>query len=107
MLEIADIVLIIFGLGIFTQILLPLLFGKPVFFMFRRGTYEEMRLQQAKDREAAAAKMLEAAKHELQAATLEAQARRAREQALTAQMDGLLDSTEVAEPAPHQEKTHG
>lgn len=101
---IEDVIALILMGTFFTQVLLPVIFSKRTFPIFRSKTYEERRLRKALEREQRARKLLEVVGHEARAAELEREANVAQERAWSIQTDGLIEPASTTGAKPQREK---
>jgi hypothetical protein len=107
-LELIDIsIFVLFGLFVATQLIVPLVAGKPLFPLLRGSgkSKAEKRLASAQKRIEEARALKEAAEKEVEAAKLEVEAARLRTEALHTQLQG--ESEVLNEDGIHgKEKSH-
>ena len=82
MLLVEELVALVIGLVMVTQVIVPLLANKRVFWLFRRSTRAAAKLRAAKQSEEDAQRLLEAAEHEAEAYRLKLKAEATEQQAL-------------------------
>jgi|MudIll2142460700_1097286.scaffolds.fasta_scaffold99519_2 hypothetical protein len=68
------ILALVVGVVMISQVIVPLIAGKRVFWLFRRSTYTQAKLRKAQQAEVEAQQQLEAAEHEARALELKQRA---------------------------------
>jgi membrane-associated HD superfamily phosphohydrolase len=87
MLLVEEILALVIGLVMVTQVIAPVIANKPVFWLFRRSSRTTAKLRRAKQDEDEAQKLLEAAEHEARAFQLKQRAEATELQALDKYLD--------------------
>ena len=82
MLLVEEILALVIGLIMITQVIVPVLANRPVFWLLRRSSRAQSKLLKAKQAETEAKQLLEAAQHEARAYELKQQAEAAEQRAL-------------------------